>query len=220
MPLKTENLLSLEDCPCAQAFLGLKYPWEILAKVPALIEEILLSNPKKYEQIAEGVWVGQGTEISDTARFKAPVLIGAGCEIWPNAYLRQNTIIGDHAVVGTASEVKHAILFNEVKIAHFNYVGDSVLGRGVHLGAGAIISNFRSLPGTVNVVIGEEVIETGLRKLGAIMGDGAEVGCNAVLNPGSIIGRGAVVYPLSSFRGYIPPRTIYKGPGELVPLRD
>lgn len=220
MPLKTESLLSLEDCPFAEAFRKLHYPWEILAQIPDLIEEMLLSAPQKYDQIAEGVWVGKGTKVADTARFTGPILIGSHCEIRPNAYLRENVIVGDEVVVGNATELKQAILFNGVKVPHFNYVGDSVLGRDVHLGAGVIISNFRSIPGTVRVAVGEKMIETGLRKLGAIMGDGAEVGCNAVLNPGSVVGPGAVIYPLSSVRGYIPGKTIYKGPGNIVPLRD
>ena len=141
------------------------------------------------------------------------------CQIRPGAYIRENVIAGDGVVIGNSTEIKNAILFNGVEVPHFNYVGDSILGARAHLGAGAICSNFKSTKEPVKVRIGAEVISTGLRKFGALIGDRAEVGCNAVLNPGTVVGRESIIYPLSSVRGVVPPRTIFKAPDCLVPRR-
>lgn len=220
MPLQAESLFSIQHCPLPGALQGLRYPWEILARIPDLIEEILLQNPREYQQIAQGVWVGKGTIVSDTARFQGPVLLGADCQIRPNAYLRENVLVGKGVVIGNATEIKQSVLFDEVRAPHFNYVGDSILGFGVHLGAGVIISNLKSTKKPVRIIVGEEIVETGLRKLGALLGDQVEVGCNTVLNPGTVIGPKSIIYPLSSVRGYVPPGMIYKGRGELVPILD
>ncbi|NLJ81016.1 MAG: UDP-N-acetylglucosamine pyrophosphorylase [Firmicutes bacterium] len=220
MLLAAENLLSLKHCPSPAAFQALQYPWEVLALIPDLIEQILQQNPGQYRQIAQRVWAAEGTAIADTARFNGPVLIGPDCDIRPNAYLRSNVLVGRGVVIGNATEIKQSILFDEVKAPHFNYVGDSVLGYGVHLGAGVILSNLKSTKSSVKIALGDKIIETGMRKLGAILGDHVEVGCNAVLNPGTIIGRGSLVYPLSSVRGFVPEKMIYKGPGNLAPLRE
>jgi NDP-sugar pyrophosphorylase family protein len=218
--LDFSNFFDLTNCPCPGAFTRVKYPWELLSQIPELIEEILAEAPEKYEEIGQGIWVGEGTTIADTAVIVGPALIGAGCQIRPNAYIRGNVIVGDNVVIGNASEVKQAIVFSDVQLPHYNYVGDSILGRGVHLGAGAILSNLKSVKGNVSIKVDGQTLETGRRKLGAILADGVEVGCNAVLNPGTVIGPGSIVYPLTSPRGYIPAGMIFKGEGRLVPLRQ
>lgn len=217
MVWKIEEYFSLEGCPCPEAFSEVQYPWELLAHIPALISTIVQQNPGRFRQISRGVWVGARTKVADTARLFGPAIFGDDCDIRPNAYVRENVLAGDGVVLGNASEVKQAILFAKVQLPHYNYVGDSILGQGAHLGAGAIISNFKSTHEPVKVQMDGNVIETGLRKLGAILGDGVEVGCNAVLNPGTLVGIGSLVYPLTSVRGSIPPGMIYKGQGVLVP---
>jgi len=216
---KIDEFFSLAGCPCPEALAGVEYPWELLIKVEELIDALVKKNPGKYRQIGEKVWIGAGTKVADTARLYGPALFGENCEIRPNAYVRENVLAGDGVVLGNASEAKQVILFSEVQLAHFNYAGDSILGRGAHLGAGAIISNFKTTKENVKVRLDGKTIETGLRKFGAILGDQVEVGCNAVLNPGTLIGRGSIVYPLTPVRGSIPAQMICKAPGVLVPYR-
>ncbi len=182
-------------------------------------DEVLRQSGEEYREIAPQIWVGEGTTIADTAVLAGPALIGANCEIRPNAYVRGNVIVGDNVVLGNATEIKQTILFSGVQLPHYNYVGDSILGGKVHLGAGAIISNLKSVKGLVSIKHNGQVLETGLRKLGAILGDGVEVGCNAVLNPGTVVGRGTVIYPVTSVRGVLPAGMIFKGEGVLVPRR-
>jgi NDP-sugar pyrophosphorylase family protein len=217
--LKLEEFFSMEGCPVPDLFSDVQYPWEVLPRIAALLERLVEDNRSSYREIAPGVWVGEGTTVADTARFYGPAVFGRDCEIRPGAFVRGNVIAGDGVVLGNSSEVKQAILFSRVQLPHFNYVGDSILGRGAHLGAGCIVSNFKSTKEPVKVRIGDTVIETGLRKLGAIVGDGVEVGCNAVLNPGTLVGAGSLIYPLTSVRGYIPGGVICKGREELVPYR-
>src|SRR5690625_3544704 len=186
--MQLNDFFSLEGCPTPAIFEQVHYPWEIIPRIGELIEQLLQEKSGDYKEIAPGLWVGEGTTVADTARFHGPAVFGKNCEIRPNAYIRGNVIAGDGVILGHTSEVKQAILFSEVDLPHFNYVGDSILGRGAHLGAGAIISNFRSTKEQVKVRLDDEVIETGLRKFGAIVGDEVEVGCNAVLNPGTLIG--------------------------------
>lgn len=219
MHLKLEDFFSLKGCPCPQELQEAMYPWELLEQIEALIQSLISKESGTYREIAQGVWVGEGTKVADTARFYGPAIFGENCEIRPGAFIRGNVLAGDGVVLGNSSEVKQSILFSNVQLPHFNYVGDSILGQGVHLGAGAIVSNFKSTKEPVKVWLGEMVIETGLRKLGVILGDGVEVGCNAVLNPGTLIGAQSIIYPLSSVRGYLPPRVIYKGKDEVVPRR-
>ncbi|NLJ73800.1 MAG: UDP-N-acetylglucosamine pyrophosphorylase [Firmicutes bacterium] len=219
MPLSADSLFSLNHCPVPQGFRGLAYPWEILPQIPTLLQQLVPSLPEDYDQIAPNVWVGRGTVIADTARFTGPAVIGYDCEIRPGAYIRGNVIIGHGAVIGNSTEVKQAILFDQVQAPHFNYIGDSVLGFKAHLGAGVILSNLKSNKESVTVHYGEEVLETGLKKFGGLLADGVEVGCNAVLNPGTIVGRDSIIYPLSSVRGYVPAESIYKGSGVIVPRR-
>lgn len=213
------DLFDLAGCPCPDVFERCAYPWEVVPRIPAVIEEVLELNPGKYKEIAPQIWVGEGTTIADTAVLVGPALIGADCEIRPNAYVRGNVIVGDGVVLGNATEIKQAIVFSRVQLPHYNYVGDSILGGKVHLGAGAIISNLKSVQGLVRIKYNGQVLETGLRKLGAILGDGVEVGCNAVLNPGTVVGRGTVIYPVTSVRGVLPAGMIFKGEGKLVPRR-
>lgn len=212
-----EDFFSLQGCPCPEVFEKVEYPWEVLVEIPNLIQAIVKQQPEKYDEIFPGVWIGKGTQVADTARFKGPALIGENSQIGPHAYIRENVLTGAGVMIGHTTEVKQAILFAEVQIPHFNYVGDSIMGYASHLGAGAIISNFKSTQEPVKVRWHDEVLETGLRKLGAILGDKVEVGCNAVLNPGTLIGKGTIIYPLSSVRGVIPQAMIYKSRDEIVP---
>lgn len=217
--LKLEEFFSLEGCPVADLFTDVVYPWEAIPRIGEFLERLLEEKRSTYREIAPGVWVGEGTTVAETATLHGPAVFGRDCEIRPNAFVRGNVIAGDGVVLGNASEVKQAILFSGVQLPHFNYVGDSILGRGAHLGAGSIISNFKSTKEPVKVKVGDTVVETGLRKFGAIVGDGVEVGCNAVLNPGTLVGAGSLIYPVTSVRGFIPSGMIYKGGKELVPYR-
>lgn len=217
--LNFSDLFDLTGCPCTAAFERVAYPWELVPLIPDLIDEVLRQSGEEYREIAPQIWVGEGTTIADTAVLAGPALIGANCEIRPNAYVRGNVIVGDNVVLGNATEIKQTILFSGVQLPHYNYVGDSILGGKVHLGAGAIISNLKSVKGLVSIKHNGQVLETGLRKLGAILGDGVEVGCNAVLNPGTVVGRGTVIYPVTSVRGVLPAGMIFKGEGVLVPRR-
>jgi NDP-sugar pyrophosphorylase family protein len=161
------------------------------------------------------VIVGEGTVVEPGAMIKGPAIIGKNCQIRHNAYIRENVIVGDDCVVGNSSELKNSILFNHVQTPHYNYVGDSILGFKAHLGAGVKISNIKLLPGNVLVELDGAPTDTGLRKFGALLGDGAEVGCNAVLNPGSILGRNTTVYPNVFWRGILPLNSIAKNKAEI-----
>jgi NDP-sugar pyrophosphorylase family protein len=160
--------------------------------------------------IGKQVFIGKGTLVEDGAMIKGPAIIGCNCQIRHNAYIRECVIIGDDCVIGNSCEVKNSFLFNHAVAPHFNYVGDSILGHKAHLGAGVKISNFKVVAGNVKVEIGGKKVDTGLRKFGALVGDGAEIGCNAVLNPGSIIGRGSVIYPNTNWRGVLAANMIVK----------
>lgn len=210
------DFFDFNGCPCPEQFAEADYPWDLLSKIELLIAQEVQKNADAYEEIAEKVWIGKGTTIASGVRFTGPALFGQDCKIGPNSYIRENVFAGDRVEIGHCSEVKQAILFSQVQLPHFNYVGDSILGRGAHLGAGAIISNFKSTKQLTKVHYQGRVIETNLRKLGAILGDEVEIGCNAVLNPGTLVGMGSIVYPLSSVRGYIPQQMIYKDAQRIV----
>lgn len=216
MNISVDELLNIKETDARAIFEGVKYPWEALAKIKVFILEYAKNLPDDFERIDEFVWVGKGTTIDKSVLIKGPAIIGYNCEIRQCAYIRENVIIGNDVVVGNSSEVKNSILFNKVQVPHYNYVGDSILGYKSHLGAGAITSNLKSNGTLVTVKYGTEKIETGLRKFGAILGDLAEVGCNSVLNPGTLIGKDSIVYPLSSVRGYVPNNSILKNNGEIV----
>lgn len=219
MNITVESLFDLNECFEKSIFDGIKYPWEAFAKIKTFLLGFSKNLPKDFERIDEFVWVGKGTTIEKTALIKGPAIIGYNCEIRQCAYIRENVIIGDGAVIGNSTEIKNSLLFNKVQVPHFNYVGDSILGYRSHLGAGVILSNLKSNGETVRIRDGAECIETGLRKFGALVGDFAEVGCNSVLNPGTVIGKNSIVYPLTPVRGYIPEKHILKNNGELVPRR-
>ena len=219
MNLTVESLFNLNECDERSIFDGVTYPWEVLPKIKAFLLEFAKTLPDDFERIDEFVWIGKGTTIERTALIKGPAIIGRNCEIRQCAYIRENVIIGDGAVIGNSTELKNSLLFNKAQVPHFNYVGDSILGYRAHLGAGVICSNLKSNGGTVRIKEGGECIETGLRKFGAMVGDSAEVGCNSVLNPGTVIGRNSIVYPLTPVRGVVPENHILKNNGELVARR-
>lgn len=205
-----DEYLNLAEFAFPGLFDGCVYVWEALRRIP----ECLKTNLKPLQQgtivgtpyITGDVMIGKGTVIEHGAVIKGPVIIGANCEIRSSAYIRGNVIVGDGCVLGNASEFKNCVLFHGAQVPHFSYVGDSILGHKAHLGAGVILSNLKSTSGNVTV----QGIDTGLRKFGAIIGDGADIGCNCVLNPGSVIGRKAVLYPNVSWRGICPPNAIVK----------
>ena len=212
-----ENLYDLNETIAAPLFEGAVYPWELLPKISDFIKKLGASLPTdQYTQIKENVWVSNSATIAPTAYIGGPAIIDDEAEIRHCAFIRGNAIVGKGAVVGNSTELKNVILFNKVQVPHYNYVGDSILGIKAHMGAGSITSNVKSDKTLVTVKDGEEGIETGLKKFGAMLGDHVEVGCNSVLNPGTVIGRNTNVYPTSMVRGCIPAGSIYKKRGEIV----
>jgi NDP-sugar pyrophosphorylase family protein len=216
MSISVDKLFNLSELSAKAIFDGVTYPWDVLPKIKTFIMEYARQLPDDFERINEFVWVGKGTTIEQTAMIKGPAIIGYDCEIRHAAYIRENVMIGDHVVVGNSTEIKNSILFNNVQAPHFNYVGDSILGYKAHIGAGVILSNLKSTREIVKVTFEGEQFDTGLKKLGAIIGDSVEVGCNSVLNPGTIIGKESIVYPLSSVRGFVPEKSILKSDGVIV----
>lgn len=215
--LMIKSLFDLKETIAADIFSGCIYPWEVLGKIKNEILRIgnTLSS-EEYEKIGEDVWIAKSAKVAPTASITGPAIIGKDAEIRHCAFIRGSAIVGEGAVVGNSTELKNVILFNKVQVPHYNYVGDSILGYKAHMGAGSITSNVKSDKSLVIVNSGELKIETGLKKFGAILGDYVEVGCNSVLNPGTVIGRSANVYPLSSVRGYVAEASIYKKAGEVV----
>ena len=215
---KAADLFDLTQTEHAVLFDGCDFAWEALKKIEPYLAKIARQNPPKRfpgASIGDRVIIGEGTIVEPGALIKGPAIIGKNCQIRHNAYLRENVIIGDDCVIGNSSELKNALLFNGAQAPHFNYVGDSILGHKAHLGAGAKISNLKLFPGNIEVEVDGVPRDTGLRKFGALMGDHAEAGCNAVLNPGSILGRGAVVYPNIFWRGILPANMIVKNKAEM-----
>ena len=214
---KISNLYDLNETIAAELLQTAEYPWELLPKISAFILELGAKLPKDtYTEIKEHVWVADSATIAPTACINGPAIIDEDAEVRHCAFIRGNAIVGKGAVVGNSTELKNVILFNKVQVPHYNYVGDSILGFKAHMGAGSITSNVKSDKTLVVIKSGEEKIETGLKKMGAILGDCVEVGCGSILNPGSIIGANSNVYPLSSVRGVIPAGSIYKKQGEVV----
>ena len=216
---KAADLFDLKQTEHAALFAVAEFAWEALKQIKPYVEAnvkpALRNACEGVAYIGERVFIGEGTMVEEGAMIKGPAIIGRNCQIRHNAYIREHVIIGDNCVVGNSCELKNAMLFNGCQVPHFNYVGDSILGHKVHLGAGVILSNFRSLPGSVTVEMEGVPFDTGLRKFGALIGDGAEIGCNAVLNPGSIIGRGAVIYPGVNWRGLLPANMIAKNKAQI-----
>jgi NDP-sugar pyrophosphorylase family protein len=217
---KPADLFDLPQTEHAAIFDGCKFTWDALKKIEGYIAANLkpdlrnLCEGRAY--IGEKVFIGEGTVVEDGVMIKGPAIIGKNCKVRHNAYIRENVIIGDDCVVGNSTEIKNSLLFNHAVAPHYNYVGDSILGHKAHLGAGVKISNYKLMPGNIEVEMDGQPFDTGLRKFGALLGDGAEVGCNAVLNPGSIIGRGAVIYPNVFWRGILPANMIVKNKAEIA----
>ena len=199
---------------------GFTYPWEALSGIKALIVSLGEAlDPADYEQLSPQVWVHKTATVAPTAYLGAPCIIGAGTEVRHGAFIRGSALVGEGCVVGNSVELKNVILFDRVQVPHYNYVGDSILGYRSHMGAGSITSNVKSDKSLVVVRCGEEAIETGMKKFGAMLGDHVEVGCNSVLNPGTVIGRNSNIYPLSSVRGVVPEGHIWKTGGVVVRKR-
>lgn len=201
----------------APIFDGIEYPWEVLSKISNFIIELGMKLPKKeYIMISENVWVAKSAKIAPTAFIGGPAIIDKEAEIRHCAFIRGSAIVGKGAVVGNSTELKNVILFDKVQVPHYNYVGDSILGYKAHMGAGSITSNVKSDKTLVTIKNGDLKIETGLKKMGAILGDEVEVGCNSVLNPGTVVGSHSNIYPLSMVRGYVNANSIYKNCNEIV----
>jgi NDP-sugar pyrophosphorylase family protein len=216
---KPTDLFDLSQTEHAAIFDGCENAWEALKRIKDYLKEHLkpgLRNRCEGDAyIGKDVFIGEGTVVEDGAMIKGPAIIGRNCQIRHNAYLREDVIIGDTCVVGNSCELKNVLMFNNCQVPHFNYVGDSILGYQAHLGAGVVLSNVKVVKSHVVVEFNGQRIDTGLRKFGALVGDGCDVGCNAVLNPGSIIGRGSVIYPCTNWRGVLPPNSIAKNKAAL-----
>jgi len=218
--LYVTDLLDLEHTLAAPLFEGVRYPWQVLPEIGAFVRELGEKlSPDEYLSPAPLVWIHKSAVVAPSASITGPCIIGPETEVRHCAFIRGNALVGAGAVVGNSTELKNVILFDGVQVPHYNYVGDSVLGYRAHLGAGAITSNVKGDRTLVAVKHAGGVIETGLKKFGAILGDFVEVGCNAVLNPGTVIGRMSMVYPLTSVRGVVPERSILKHTGEIVAKR-
>lgn len=210
-------LYTLEETIAKDVFEGVTYPWEVLPKIGEFIVKLGNSLPEdKYEKKGENVWIAKSAKVFPSAYINGPAIIDEEAEVRHCAFIRGNAIVGKGTVVGNSTELKNVILFNKVQVPHYNYVGDSILGFKAHMGAGSITSNVKSDKTLVIVRAGQEQYETGLKKFGAMLGDNVEVGCNSVLNPGTIIGKQSNVYPTSMVRGFIPANSIYKKQGEIA----
>ena len=217
---KIKDLYDLNETIAAKLFDGLEYPWEVLANIGDFIIELGKTLPEdKFDHPQEDIWIAKDVTIAKTATLNGPLIIDEGTEVRPGAFIRGKVIVGKDCVVGNSTELKNVVLFNTVQVPHYNYVGDSILGTHSHMGAGSITSNVKSDKTLVVVKDGEEKIETGLKKFGAMLGDYVEVGCGSVLNPGTVIGRNVNIYPLSSVRGVVKANSIYKKQGEIVEKR-
>lgn len=214
-------LYSLEETIAGELFEGLTYPWEALPKIKDFIISLGEKLPEeKYERREGNIWIARNARVFPSAYIGGPAIIDEEAEIRHCAFIRGSAIVGKGAVVGNSTELKNVILFNKVQVPHYNYVGDSILGFKAHMGAGSITSNVKSDKTLVVVKAGTETCETGLKKFGAMLGDHVEVGCNSVLNPGTVIGRNTNIYPTSMVRGVIPADSIYKRQGEVAGKRQ
>jgi len=211
---EASELFDLSQTKHGAIFEGCQRAWEALGKIQAYVLACvrpgLHNRCEGIAYIGEQVAIGEGTVVEDGVMIKGPAIIGRNCQIRHNAYIREHVIIGDDCVVGNSCEVKNSLLFNGANAPHFNYIGDSILGHKAHLGAGVKISNFKLIAGNICLEIDGRSLDTGLRKFGALLGDHTDIGCNAVLNPGSIIGRGSIVYPNTNWRGILPSNSLAK----------
>ena len=211
--LSTHQLFDLNHSLAGSYLAGFDYPWQALKGIKDLILKLGSALGEEYTEVTPTVWVHNTAVVAPTAYLGAPCIIGAGTEIRHCAFIRGSALVGENCVVGNSVELKNVILFDNVQVPHYNYVGDSILGYKSHMGAGAVTSNVKSDKTPVTVKNGDEKIETGLKKFGAMLGDWVEIGCNSVLNPGTVVGRNSNVYPLSCVRGVIPANSIYKTGG-------
>lgn len=215
--ITVSELYNLNETIAAGLFEGVTYPWEVLPKIHDFILELGKSLPKElFEERGENIWVAKSAKVASTACLNGPLIIDEEAEVRHCAFVRGNAIVGKGAVVGNSTELKNVVLFNKVQVPHYNYVGDSILGYKSHMGAGSITSNVKSDKTLVTVKGEGTAIETGLKKMGAMLGDNVEVGCNSVLNPGTVIGRNTNIYPTSMVRGVIPAGSIYKTKTEIA----
>lgn len=212
-----KNLYDLDRTIAKPLLESVEYPWEALSKIKDFIIELGKTlDPDVYEQIDENIWVAKSARVFESAHLGGPLIICEDAEVRHCAFIRGSAIVGKGAVVGNSTELKNSILFDGVQVPHYNYIGDSILGYKSHTGAGTITSNLKSDKSLVTVMCDGEKVETGVKKFGAMLGDNVEVGCNSVLNPGSVIGRNTNIYPLSFVRGYVSENSIYKRLGEIA----
>ena len=216
MMLKTTNLYDLRHSAAGDYLSKFEYPWQALKGIKDLILDLGNRLGDDYREVAPSVWVHHTAVVAPTAFLGAPCIIGAGTEVRHCAFVRGSALVGENCVVGNSVELKNVILFDNVQVPHYNYVGDSILGYKAHMGAGSVTSNVKSDKTLVIVKNGEEKMETGLKKFGAMLGDYVEVGCNSVLNPGTVIGRNSNVYPTSCVRGMVEENSIWKNTGIVV----
>lgn len=215
--LSVNNLFDLKESIAGDYLGGFTYPWEALAGIGDLILELGPQLPEdRYDKRGEDIWIARSAHVFESAYIKGPCIIGEDSEVRHCAFIRGKALVGNNCVVGNSTELKNVILFNHVQVPHYNYVGDSILGAYAHMGAGSITSNVKSDKALVVIKDGTERIETGIKKVGAFLGDHVEVGCGSVLNPGSVVGRNSSVYPISSVRGVVPENSIYKDRGEIA----
>ena len=215
--MKTAELYDLSHTLARPLLEKCEYPWEALGEIKSFIIELGKTlDPEKYDMVSENVWIAKSAKVFPSAYIASPCIIGENTEVRHCAFIRGSVLVGDNCVVGNSTEIKNSIVFDNVQIPHYNYVGDSILGYKSHLGAGAITSNVKSDKTPVSVKVSDGKVETGLKKFGAMVGDGTEVGCNSVLCPGTVLGKNCTVYPLSRVRGYIPANRIFKSEKSIV----
>lgn len=214
---RISSLYDLKETIAAPLFEGAVYPWELLPRIKDFIIELGNSLPAdRFDRVGENIWIAKSARVAPTACLNGPLIVDEEAEIRHCAFVRGSAIVGKGAVVGNSTELKNVILFNKVQVPHYNYVGDSILGYRAHMGAGSITSNVKSDKTLVAVRCNGEECATGLKKFGAMLGDNVEVGCNSVLNPGTVVGRGSNIYPTSMVRGFVPGGSIYKNRTEIV----
>lgn len=213
--IKTSELFHCKTPYLMDLFEKFQYPWEMLPEIKNYIYELINNGLEGFWEISKDIFIGENVKIHQTATIEGPAIIGANTEIRPGAFIRGSVITGENCVIGNSSELKNSVLLNNVQVPHYNYVGDSILGNYAHMGAGSICSNLKS-DGKAVVIHAECDIETGLRKIGGILADNADVGCGCVLNPGTVIGKNTSVYPLTSLRGVFPENSIIKNCNDVV----
>ncbi|WP_099470100.1 acyltransferase [Konateibacter massiliensis] len=219
--LEIKKLYDLNETIAKELFENATYPWEVLPNIGSFIVKLGSTlSEEEYEKKEDNIWIAKSAKVAPTACINGPVIIGKNAEVRHCAFIRGNAIVGEGAVVGNSTELKNVVLFNLVQVPHYNYVGDSVLGYKAHMGAGSITSNVKSDKTPVTIGDRGKKIETGLKKFGAMLGDNVEIGCNSVLNPGTVVGRNSNVYPLSMVRGYVAEKSIYKKHNEVVAKLD